>query len=81
MRTLLTALAVVVMLCAAASSLAQRPARRGRPGQDQIRKGEIAKEGKTAPDFQLKSLDGESEVKLSSFAGKKPVALFFGSYT
>jgi len=38
-------------------------------------------EGKPAPDFQLKTVDGKKEVKLSSFAGKKPVALIFGSYT
>jgi len=40
-----------------------------------------AVEGKTAPDFKLKSLDGKRTVQLSSFAGKKPVALIFGSYT
>lgn len=38
-------------------------------------------EGKPAPDFQLKTVDGKSQVKLSSFAGEKPVALIFGSYT
>jgi hypothetical protein len=38
-------------------------------------------EGKPAPDFQLKTVDGKKEVKLSSFTGKKPVALIFGSYT
>ena len=40
-----------------------------------------AAEGKVAPDFELKSLDGETSVKLSTFKGKKPVALIFGSYT
>ena len=40
-----------------------------------------AVEGKTAPDFKLKSLDGKRTVQLSSFAGRKPVALVFGSYT
>ena len=38
-------------------------------------------EGKPAPDFQLKTVDGKNEVKLSSFEGTKPVALIFGSYT
>jgi len=38
-------------------------------------------EGKPAPDFHLKTVDGKSQVKLSSFAGEKPVALIFGSYT
>lgn len=52
----------------------QRGGRRGDNGNSLI-KGEIA------PDFVLKSLDGESETKLSDFRGKKPVVLFFGSYT
>ena len=37
--------------------------------------------GYEAPDFALKSLDGEKTVKLSDFKGKKPVVLVFGSYT
>ena len=40
--------------------------------------------GKAAPDFELPRLgseDGEAPVKLSSFKGKRPVALIFGSYT
>ena len=52
----------------------QRGGRRGDNGNSLI-KGEVA------PDFVLKSLDGESETKLSYFRGKKPVVLFFGSYT
>ena len=39
------------------------------------------KAGDMAPDFELKTLDGKQTVKLSSFRGKKPVALIFGSYT
>ncbi len=34
-----------------------------------------------APTFKLKSLDGKTETDLASFKGKKPVVLFFGSYT
>lgn len=37
--------------------------------------------GEMAPNFVLKSLDGSQETDLSSFRGKKPVILFFGSYT
>ncbi len=37
--------------------------------------------GETAPDFQLPTLDHKSEVQLSSFRGKQPVVLVFGSYT
>ena len=57
--------------------LAYRIGRR-RAGRD----GEgVAAEGKIAPDFKLKSLDSNRTVQLSSFAGTKPVALIFGSYT
>lgn len=38
--------------------------------------------GDKAPDFTLEILDGKGKkVKLSSFKGKKPVLLIFGSYT
>ena len=37
--------------------------------------------GDVAPVFTIKSLDGKSETDLASFKGKKPVLLFFGSYT
>ena len=39
------------------------------------------KVGDVAPVFTLKSLDGKSETDLAGFKGKKPVLLFFGSYT
>ena len=42
---------------------------------DQLRVGDMA------PDFRLKTKDGTGEVQLSSFRGKEPVVLFFGSYT
>ncbi len=38
-------------------------------------------EGEMAPDFSLEPPDGGERVTLSSFRGKKPVALVFGSYT
>jgi peroxiredoxin len=37
--------------------------------------------GQAAPTFKLKSLDGNSATELASFNGKRPVILFFGSYT
>ena len=55
----------------------QRGGPRGKRGDD----GTALVKGEVAPDFALKSLDGESETKLSDFRGKKPVVLFFGSYT
>ncbi len=38
--------------------------------------------GEQAPDFELPMVKSPKKtIKLSSFAGKKPVALIFGSYT
>ncbi len=37
--------------------------------------------GEPAPDFALPTPDKESQVRLSSFRGEKPVVLVFGSYT
>jgi hypothetical protein len=39
------------------------------------------KVGEPAPDFCLKRLTAKEWVRLSSFQGKQPVALVFGSYT
>jgi len=39
------------------------------------------KPGDYAPDFSLNTYDKKSTVQLSSFRGKKPVVLVFGSYT
>jgi hypothetical protein len=39
------------------------------------------KVGDQAPDFNLKTADGSSAVRLSSFRGQKPVVLIFGSHT
>jgi hypothetical protein len=37
--------------------------------------------GDLAPDFSLQTLDRKTRVQLSSFRGKEPVVLVFGSYT
>jgi hypothetical protein len=37
--------------------------------------------GELAPDFTLPTVDHKAEVTLSSFRGKQPVVLVFGSYT
>jgi hypothetical protein len=39
------------------------------------------KVGEPAPDFCLKRLGSEERVRLSSFQGRQPVAMVFGSYT
>jgi len=51
-----------------------------KPGRDERREVSL-KVGDPAPDFELKRLKGEGTVKLSSFQGKSPVVLIFGSYT
>ena len=56
----------------------RRRGQRGRMGQGRPMAPEL---GTLAPDFQLKSKDGRKKVRLSTFKGKKPVALIFGSYT
>ncbi len=38
-------------------------------------------EGDVPPDFNLKRMGSEEMVSLSSFTGKRPVGLIFGSYT
>ena len=37
--------------------------------------------GDAAPDFELETPDRERTVRLSGFAGNRPVVLVFGSYT
>ena len=39
------------------------------------------KVGEVPPDFSLKRLGSPDRVSLSSFKGRQPVALAFGSYT
>jgi hypothetical protein len=39
------------------------------------------KAGDRAPDFELRDLNGENPVRLSSLRGTRPVALVFGSFT
>ena len=45
------------------------------------RRKNVPKVGEMAPDFELKTADGKRSVKLSSFRGKQPVVLIFGSFT
>ncbi len=54
-----------------------RPERFGSSGDGSV----VAEQGRPAPNFKLKSLDGKRQVELTSFARNKPVALLFGSYT
>ena len=45
------------------------------------RKTTTLRPGDPAPDFTLPDVKKTAEIKLSSFQGKKPVVLIFGSYT
>lgn len=45
------------------------------------RVAETLRVGDAAPDFKLKTKDFTREVELSSFRGKRPVVLIFGSYS
>jgi hypothetical protein len=60
--------ALLACLCGAA--WAQRPDREGK-----------LRPGDPAPDFRLKKRGAAEFVELSSFRGKKPVAIVFGSFT
>ena len=78
-------LLTLCVLFVASDLLAQRPeGRRGgrrRGGRRMMRDDNAPKAGEKAPTFTLKTLDGKSEFSLESAEGKKPVLLFFGSYT
>lgn len=39
------------------------------------------KNGDLAPDFELRDIQGQDPIRLSSFRGEKPVVLIFGSFT
>lgn len=52
---------------------------RSRPGD--LRRVDTVMVGDRAPDFRLKTLDGQRTIRLSAFRGKRPVVLIFGSYT
>ena len=76
----------LILALGSAELLAQEDgdgSRRRRQGMRErmMRDDNAPKVGDVAPVFTLKSLDGKSETDLASFKGKRPVLLFFGSYT
>lgn len=73
MKTLVTCLLFFAGLFLSFVSSAQDRRARQEKGALQI--------GDAAPVFKLKSLDGKEEMDLASYRDKKPVVLFFGSYT
>lgn len=78
MKRLILTFAVVAMTVPflATDAEAQRRGRRGKQKDENA-----LTVGEMAPDFTLKSLDGDTQTELASFRGEKPVILFFGSYT
>ena len=78
---------LLILLAALASAQAppqprRQPDPRAAEILKQLQRGEgNLKPGHLAPDFNLKRLRSEDRVRLSSFAGARPVALVFGSYT
>lgn len=41
----------------------------------------VPRVGQMAPEFELRTPDGKQSIRLSSFRGKQPVVLIFGSHT
>lgn len=76
-------IAIAFALALTMPALAQRPGLKDRPKPQRPDHAPAA--GSEAPDFDLSRLiEGEASedrVKLSSFRGKRPVVLVFGSYT
>ena len=76
LRNCLTASSILLaMSTGAALGQEQSGGRGGRRGDGGL------KVGQEAPTFSLKSLDGKDKFGLEGYRGKKPVVLFFGSYT
>ncbi len=68
--------------CAAPGSDSRAKPDRGRRSARRSRDDGAPKVGDVGPGFSLKMLDDDSKkVELASYRGKKPVVLFFGSYT
>lgn len=66
---------LAAMMLVASAALAQQAKAPQRPLEGKLAAGDLA------PDFELTVRGGEQKVRLSSFRGRRPVALVFGSYT
>ena len=81
-RLQISILAVFGLSAIAANAAQEDPPenQRRRPGRPAAA-NKAPEAGQIAPTFKLNSLDGEQTVELANFKGKRPVILFFGSYT
>jgi len=79
MNKALLLLPALALLSAPSPAGSQERPIRARAGDHRI--ADTVKAGDPAPDFTLKTVDGKEAVTLSSFRGKTPVVLIFGSYT
>jgi allophanate hydrolase subunit 2 len=75
-----TSIGIVLTIALRAVSTVLGQQRGGRHGGD-LRMADTLRVGDAAPDFKLKTKDGSREVQLSSFKGRRPVVLVFGSFT
>ncbi|MEE8170117.1 MAG: hypothetical protein V3T70_06175 [Phycisphaerae bacterium] len=82
-QTVIAGVALALLAAPAATAWqdgsGDRPKRRR--GREFSRRGDGLKVGQKAPGFTLKTLDGKKEFDLSGLKGKRPVVVFFGSYT
>jgi len=67
---------LVTLFVGAALPAAAQPRRFAGPQQSPA-----LRVGEKAPDFKLRTKDGQREVQLSSFKGQRPVVLVLGSFT
>ena len=82
LKRILFILSLIVVITTSGALTAQQPGRDGAAKvQRAPREDKGPKAGAVAPVFKLMSLDGKEPFDLESFKGKKPVVLFFGSYT
>lgn len=83
MKKLAAVAAVIGLTCMSATALAQRGGERPQRGDraSQRQGNQPLHVADRAPEFALKSLDGKSETDITQFRGKRPLILFFGSYT
>lgn len=73
---------LIIVVATSGILIAQQPGREGAAkAKRPQREDKGPKAGTVAPVFKLMSLDGKESFDLESFKGKKPVILFFGSYT